>query len=70
MIESGLGLTQVRGQTIKEMHPGEPWWTAADVEHWHGAHPDEDALQLTIYAGTVAWLEPVTDEQYRALVTR
>jgi quercetin dioxygenase-like cupin family protein len=47
------------------MLPGQPWWTAAGVEHWHGASPDEDALQLTIYEGTVNWLEPVTDAQYR-----
>lgn len=64
MIEEGRGLTQVRGEPIYEMHPGEPWWTDADVEHWHGAHPDEDALQWTIYSGSVDWLEPVTDEQY------
>jgi hypothetical protein len=36
------------------------------VEHWHGAAPDQDALQLTIYEGDVKWLEPVTDQQYMA----
>ncbi|HET9948261.1 MAG TPA: cupin domain-containing protein [Longimicrobiales bacterium] len=65
MIEEGRGLTQVRGQPVYEMHPGEPWWTPAGVEHWHGAAADEASLQLTIYAGSVNWLEPVTDEQYR-----
>jgi len=30
------------------------------------AAPDKDALQLTIYEGTVKWLEPVTDQQYLA----
>jgi len=25
MIEEGVGLHQVRGQTIQEIHPGEPW---------------------------------------------
>ena len=44
--------------------PGEPWFTAEGVEHWHGAAPDEDALQLTIYEGSVEWLEPVQDEEY------
>jgi len=41
-----------------ETAPGQPWWTAAGVEHWHGASPTEDALQLTIYEGDVKWLEP------------
>ena len=66
MIEEGRGLTQDRGGPLLEMHPGEPWWTPAGREHWHGAHPDEDALQLTIYEGTVEWLDPVTDTVYNA----
>ncbi len=64
MIEEGTGLTQVRGGPVLEILPGEPWWTGSGVEHWHGAAPDEDALQMTIYGGTVEWLDPVTDEQY------
>ena len=64
MIEEGVGLHQIRGRVIEEFHPGEPFWTPAGVEHWHGAHPDVDAHQLTIYEGDVEWLDPVTDEQY------
>ena len=64
MIEEGIGLHQIRGRAIEEFQPGEPFWTPAGVEHWHGAHPDVDALQLTIYEGTVNWLEPTTDDQY------
>ena len=64
LIEEGIGLHQIRGRAIEEFHPGEPFWTPADVEHWHGAHPDVDAHQLTIYEGSVEWLDPVTDEQY------
>ena len=70
MIESGRGLTQDRGGPLLEMHPGEPWWTPAGREHWHGAHPDEDVLQLTIYEGDVEWLEPVSDAVYRAQARR
>ena len=64
MIEEGIGLHQIRGRAIEEFQVGEPYWTPADVEHWHGAHPDVDALQLTIYEGEVVWLDPVTDSQY------
>jgi quercetin dioxygenase-like cupin family protein len=66
MLEEGRGRTQVRGGPVIETVPGQPWWTAAGVEHWHGAAPDQDALQLTIYEGSVKWLEPVTDQQYLA----
>jgi quercetin dioxygenase-like cupin family protein len=64
MIEEGKGRTQVRGGPVLEMNPGVPWWTGAGVEHWHGASPEQDALQLTIYEGDVKWLEPVTDKEY------
>lgn len=70
MLESGRGLTQVRGEPIHEMRPGEPWWTDAGVEHWHGAHPEEASVQLTIYAGTVNWMEPVMDDAYNAPAQR
>ena len=66
MVEEGGGRTQVRGQSLEIMEPGRPWWPDAGVEHWHGAGLDEDALQMTIYSGTVDWLEPVSDDVYRA----
>ena len=70
MIEEGIGLHQIRGRAVEEFHPGEPFWTPAGVEHWHGAHPDVDAMQLTIYEGTADWLEPTTDEQYTGVRIR
>ena len=70
MVEEGRGLTQDRGGPLLEMHPGEPWWTPAGREHWHGAHPDEQVLQMTIYEGTVDWLDPVTDAVYMATPQR
>jgi quercetin dioxygenase-like cupin family protein len=66
MIEQGHGLTQERGKPVRVVGPGQPWYTPPGVEHWHGASPDEDVVQLTIYGGAVKWLEPVTDAEYRA----
>lgn len=66
MVESGRGLHQVRGEAIEVRGPGDPWWTDAGVEHWHGAHPDEAVVQWTFYAGSVDWMDPVTDDQYMA----
>jgi quercetin dioxygenase-like cupin family protein len=65
MVEEGKGLTQDRGGAVKEMLPGQPWFTKGGIEHWHGAATDVDMVQLTIYEGEVKWLEPVTDAQYR-----
>jgi len=70
MVEEGIGLHQIRNHVIEEFHPGEPFWTPAGVEHWHGAHPEVDAHQLTIYEGDVEWLDPVTDEQYNGVRIR
>jgi 4-carboxymuconolactone decarboxylase len=82
MIEEGRGRHQVRGGPVEEILPGQPWFTPAGVEHWHGAAPDQDALQLTISvdvpAGTAARRpsspaperRPVTDEEYLKKPTR
>lgn len=53
-------LASVDVQTMRLRFPA-----AEAVEHWRGAHPDEAAVQWTIYGGTVNWLDPVQDEQYR-----
>ena len=66
MVEEGKGRTQERSGPLLEMVPGQPWYTKAGVEHWHGAAPDQDVQQLTIYEGEVKWLEPVTDAIYQA----
>ncbi len=66
MIEEGKGRTQERSGPLLEMTPGTPWFTKAGIEHWHGAAPDQDVVQLTIYEGDVKWLEPVTDAVYKA----
>ncbi len=66
MVQEGRARTQERGKPAREVLPGQPWWTAANIEHWHGAAPDQDYVQLTISLGEVKWLEPVGDKEYRA----
>ena len=65
LVEKGLGLVQERGKPVRQLRPGEPFYTEANVWHWHGAAPDQSASQLTFYGGTIEWGEAVTDEQYR-----
>jgi quercetin dioxygenase-like cupin family protein len=64
LVEDGLGLVQERGKPVRELRVGEPFYTEANVWHWHGAAPDQRASQLTFYGGTIEWGEEVTDEQY------
>ena len=66
MVQEGRALTQDRGGQVREIGPNQPWWTPGGVEHWHGAAQDVDLVQLTVYEGAVKWLEPVTDQQYKA----
>lgn len=64
MAEDGRGRTQVQGQPLQEMLPGEPFFTPRGVVHWHGAAPDSHMVQLTISSGETSWLGPVSDEDY------
>ena len=68
----GVGLVVNRAGQVLTIRPGETVWTPPGEEHWHGA--TEDTL-MTHYAlldvnedgsDPTHWLEPVTDEQYRA----
>jgi hypothetical protein len=34
------------------------------VLHWHGAAPDQPALQFSVYSGDLKWAEAVSDDEY------
>ena len=70
MVEQGRSRTQERGGPLLEMGPGQPWFTKAGVEHWHGAAPDQDVVQLTVVEGEAKWLEAVSDAVYKATPQR
>ena len=59
MAEEGRGRTQVRGEEIVELLPGNAVHAGPDVVHWHGAAPDSYMVQLTFVSGETSWLEPV-----------
>ncbi len=63
--EAGRGRTQVRGEALQEMLPGNPpVFAGPGVVHWHGAAPDEHVVQLTFISGQATWFEPVSDDDY------
>jgi quercetin dioxygenase-like cupin family protein len=64
LVEEGRGRLQELGSGIVDIPAGQPVLTKPNVLHWHGAAPDQAALQFSVYSGTLDWKDPVTDEQY------
>lgn len=64
LIEEGRGRWQEQGGAIQELPEGQPVYTKANVPHWHGAAPDQAALQFSVYSGNLTWQQPVTDAEY------
>ena len=70
LVEEGRGRLQELGEPIKDVPAGQPVLTKANVLHWHGASPDQSALQFSVYSGTLEWKEKVTDEEYTGKTIR
>jgi quercetin dioxygenase-like cupin family protein len=66
---AGRGLVQSWDGPARDIRPGDTVWLAPGEKHWHGASPNSAmvhiAMQEALDGSVVAWLEPVTDEQYR-----
>jgi len=66
-VESGRARVQDRGGMLHELATAESYYTAPNVEHWHGATPDSEFHQVALSRGEATetvWLEHVTDQQY------
>jgi quercetin dioxygenase-like cupin family protein len=70
LVEEGVGLAQVRGGPVVEMHAGETIYCPPGVEHWHGAAPNQAGVQFNISRGGIKWLEEVSDKDYNAPTKR
>ncbi len=69
IVTAGCGWAQREGGPVEEIRPGDVVWFAPGEKHWHGAAPatamSHIAIQEKLDGSPVAWLEHVTDEQYR-----
>jgi quercetin dioxygenase-like cupin family protein len=67
-VVAGCGLAQSWGGPVRDIRPGDTVWFAPGEKHWHGAGPNSAmvhiAMQEALDGSVVAWLQPVTDEQY------
>jgi quercetin dioxygenase-like cupin family protein len=69
-IVSGVGHVQTWGGPIRQVRAGDTVWIPPGEKHWHGATPEHGMEHLAMQEAQggehVSWMEPVTDEQYKA----
>jgi len=59
---------QILGEPAVEVVKGDAVVIQPGEKHWHGAAAKEPGTHLAVNVNaTTSWMEPVTDEQYRAL---
>jgi quercetin dioxygenase-like cupin family protein len=67
LVKEGRGLVQKWGEPVRVLTAGDAVCIEAHEKHWHGAAAETTmahfAVNLTL---TTEWLEPVSDDQYRA----
>ena len=67
LCQEGVARTQVQGQPVQELHPGETSYVPGGVPHWHGASPGQATtlFSVDVSAGQTKWLGAVTDAEYK-----
>ena len=74
IVTDGVGYYQEKGKPIQIIRKGDVVTIAPDVVHWHGASPDKSlthiAMNTNTQQGIVAWMQPVTDEEYLSLLKK
>ncbi len=70
LVLNGEGRYQERGKEIRTLKKGDVVLISPDVEHWHGAAPDSWFVHISLETnahknGSTAWLEPVSDKEYK-----
>lgn len=64
-VEQGKMRTQKRGGAMKELGTNDTDYTGPNVAHWHGAVPDQAAIQVNVgFGGGATWMEEVTADDY------
>lgn len=68
VVTSGQGWTQIEGEPVREMNPGDVIWTPPGVSHWHGGTRFSGLTHVAVSedrdGAPVQWLEHVTDAQF------
>lgn len=68
VVTSGQGWTQVEGEPVREMNPGDVIWTPPGVSHWHGSTRSSGLTHVALSedrnGASVQWLDHVTDAEF------
>ena len=69
LCEEGVARTQVQGNPVQVLHPGETAYVPGGVPHWHGAAADQPTtlFSVDVSAGQTKWLNEVTPAEYQAV---
>ena len=67
LVKEGRGLVQKWGEAPRTIAAGDAVTIEPNEKHWHGAAPDTAMTHFAVNLNlTTEWLEPVSDDQYRA----
>ncbi len=67
LVHEGQGLVQKWGEPVQAMAAGDAICIEPGEKHWHGATPGTTMTHFAVNLNlTTEWLEPVSDDQYRA----
>lgn len=69
LVTAGEGRYQEKGKEIQILKKGDVVKIPPNVEHWHGAAPNNEfahiSIETNIPNNETTWLEAVTDKEYR-----
>jgi len=70
VVTKGTALTGTRDGEVIKFHEGESVWCPPELDHWHGATPDEAMTHFVVTASkdgeNVIWKEKVSDSVYQS----
>jgi quercetin dioxygenase-like cupin family protein len=67
LVKEGRGLVQKWGEPVRQISAGDAVTIDPHEKHWHGAGPGTRMAHFAVNLNlTTEWLEPVSDDQYRA----
>ncbi|HEV3141426.1 MAG TPA: cupin domain-containing protein, partial [Vicinamibacterales bacterium] len=56
LVEKGRMRTQKRGRSVRELGVGESDYTPPNMQHWHGATPGQELVQINVgFGGATKW---------------
>lgn len=65
LVEQGKMRVQSRGGPMRELAVGGTDYVGPNIAHWHGAAPDQAAVQVNAgFGGEATWMAEVTGDEY------